>query len=282
MPIEGFNLENKLEKPQDPGISKDFFAFQFEFAKELYNKAKEKSPQITLFEIIKNIAPELRAQIFNYDNDKKEFAEEVKEGITEENLVDKAYESYLYNERKDREVGTDSLGYGHNQKFGPIYYLTHEDEHSANKERENNISVHFSNDYDMNPRELLNVEERKKDIANLLKDIKNNYPDTKTISTASWLLDALPLSVAGKLFPQSFIESMRVKEAKVGWSLGTMIWGQFLDAKGGLKTHLAEELIKNIKNMKEGQYLIDLLQPPLHKPKSAVANIEDFYRMYNI
>ncbi|OGI76783.1 hypothetical protein A3C57_02415 [Candidatus Nomurabacteria bacterium RIFCSPHIGHO2_02_FULL_33_12] len=115
-----------------------------------------------------------------------------------------------------------------------------------------------------------------------MKDIKFNHPNTKTLSTASWLLDAIPETIAQKLFPQSFIDSMRVKESKIGWSLGTMIWGQFLDARGNLKKQLSDELLKNLKNMKKDEYLIDLLKPPLHKPKSAITNIEDFYVMYNV
>src|SRR3989344_9167166 len=198
--------------------------------------------------------------------------------MTEENLIDKAYETYLQIEKESDR----SIIYGPIQKFGPLSYVTYEDNNLNEKPLKDNISFHFSNNYDMTPRQLLNIEERKKDITNLLKDIKFNHPNTKTLSTASWLLDAIPETIAQKLFPQSFIDSMRVKESKIGWSLGTMIWGQFLDARGNLKKQLSDELLKNLKNMKKDEYLIDLLKPPLHKPKSAITNIEDFYVMYNV
>ena len=278
MTVENFNLENGIEKNEESLISKDFFVFQFEFAKELYNKKKENDQTINLLNVINSVAPIIREQVLEYDEDKSIFIEHLKAGITEENLIDKAYETYLQIEKESDR----SIIYGPIQKFGPLSYVTYEDNNLNEKPLKDNISFHFSNNYDMTPRQLLNIEERKKDITNLLKDIKFNHPNTKTLSTASWLLDAIPETIAQKLFPQSFIDSMRVKESKIGWSLGTMIWGQFLDARGNLKKQLSDELLKNLKNMKKDEYLIDLLKPPLHKPKSAITNIEDFYVMYNV
>ncbi len=276
--MENLKPESKIESKEEGLMSKDFFKFQFEFAKELYNKTKQRNPNIELSHIIESVAPELRAQVLEYDQEKKGFLNDLKSGITEENLVDKAYEGYVKVEKESNR----SIAYGPIQKFGPMYYLTAKDENINEEIGKDNISFHFSNKFDISPSQLLNIEERKKDIANLLKDIQSNHPNTKTLSTASWLLDAIPTDIVQKLFPQSFIDSMQVKESKVGWSLGTMIWGQFIDARGNLKKELAEELLKNLRNMKEDEYLIDLLKPPLHKPKSAVAKIDDFYSMYNI
>lgn len=279
--VENFSFKNPIENNEKPVINKDFFAFQLEFAKELYDKNKEHNQDADFLDTIKYIAPMIRAYVFEYDQEKKDFNNDLNVGVTEENLLDKAYEAYIDEERKWKEK-QQSTQEESTQKFGPVWYITSENENIHEESRKDNISFHFSNDYDMSPRQLLNIEQRKKDITNLLKDIKSNHPDTKTLSTASWLLDAIPDTVAQKLFPQSFIDSMKVKESKHGWSLGTMIWGQFLDVKGNLKKQLAEELLKNLKNMKEDEYLIDLLKPPLHKPKSGMTNIEDFYKMYGV
>lgn len=275
------NPQNTIEKNEQLIIKKDFFAFQIDFAKELYNKTKEVNPNSDFLTILKHVAPMVRAEVFEYDENKKDFVDDLKLGVTEENLLDKAYEAYLIEFTKDKNPVEDTKDEA-NQKFGPIWYLTAENENTQEETRKNNISFHFSNDDNLSSRQLLNINERKINIASLLKDIKSKHPDVKTLSTASWLLDAIPDSISQKLFPQSFIDSMCVKESKVGWSLGTMIWGQFLDAQGNLKKQLAEELMKNLKNMKDGEYLIDLLQPPLHKPKSAIADIQDFYSMYNV
>ena len=276
--MENFKPENIIENKEYGLISKDFFNFQFQFTKELYAKIKKKNPEIQLSYIIKNTEPMLRSQVLDYDEEKKDFLENFKDGITEENIADKAYDEYVKSEKElDRSTVTGPI-----QKFGPMFYLTSEDENINQITTKNNISFHFSNDFNMSPRELLNINERKIDIANLLKDIKINHPNTETISTASWLLDAIPDKIMEELFPKSFIKSIRLKESKSGWSLGTMIWGQFLDAKGGLKKDLAEKILQNLRNMKEDEYLIDLLEPPLHKPKSAKSNIQDFYNMYAV
>src|SRR3989344_4859304 len=118
MTVENFNLENGIEKNEESLISKDFFVFQFEFAKELYNKNKENDQTINLLNVINSVAPIIREQVLEYDEDKSIFIEHLKAGITEENLNEK-----------------------------PL---------------KDNISFHFSNNYDMTPRQLLNIEERKK------------------------------------------------------------------------------------------------------------------------
>ena len=137
---------------------KDFFVFQFEFAKELYNKKKENDQTINLLNVINSVAPIIREQVLEYDEDKSIFIEHLKAGITEENLIDKAYETYLQIEKESDR----SIIYGPIQKFGPLSYVTYEDNNLNEKPLKDNISFHFSNNYDMTPRQLLNIEERKK------------------------------------------------------------------------------------------------------------------------
>jgi hypothetical protein len=278
--MESFPVENKIEHSEPPLISKDFFALQLEFAKELYRQAKQKNPELNLIDTIKRVAPQTTWQAIEYDKNTNTFADVFKTGITEENILDEVYENYRLEEKAEVE-NIDPYD-GPNRKFGPLFYVTPEDETPGEEAGKDNISFHFSNDYKLSSAQLLNIEERKKDIQSMLNDIKLNHPKIKTLSTASWLLDAIPESIMIKLFPQSFIDSIRVKETKVGWRLGTMIWGQFLDARGNVKKRLADELLNNVRNMQEGEYLIDLLKPPLHKPKSAIAPIDDFFTMYNV
>lgn len=275
--LEFYNPINEYkEEKAKKLISKDFFSFQFEFAQELYRQAQKKDPNVNFVNIVINFTPELRAHVVEYIKEKDSFEDHFKDGITEKNLLEKAYDTYV----SEEEIEVQETPDGPNQKFGPLFYLTTEDEGEG--ALENNITFHFSNDLSLSPRQLLNIEERKKDIHDMLKDIREQHPNTKTLSTASWLLDAIPEKIMQELFPQTFINSMKVKEAKIGWRLGTMIWGQFLDAEGNLKKSLADELMKNLRNRTEDEYLIDLLKPPLHKPKSGIAPIEDFYKMYSV
>lgn len=280
--MEQSNIENKPERGERGPISKEFFELQFEFAKALAEANKRAGTDIPLLEMVRRVAPAIQASVFSYDAERREFSSDIKPGVTEANLVEKAYEGYLEHVKKEQAASVEIDPNEPRRQFGALYYVVPENQHADEQMGKENITFHFAHNYDESAKRLLGLDALRASMGEMLQELKQRYPDAKTLSTASWLLDAMPESVAQQLFPQAFLDSLKVKDSKYGWGMGTMIWGQFLDVNGNVKKKLADELLKNVKGMKEEEYLIDLLRPPLYKPKSGIAPIEEFYKMYGI
>ena len=275
--IQNKNLENQ-EKIENEKIikesgnwearkpfkfGKDYFELQFEFAKELQQRLGG-----LLLDVIKNFAPILRFNSFQYEGDS---VKGVNHGVTEDNIVDMAYAKYL-------KTYNDELVEYHPEegsRFGCFYYDKDDDREV--------INIHFLNtEFDnVGPLDKAKVELRKKEMWDMLNDIKIKYPDIEEIQSVSWLYN---LPSFKRLFPQSFLDNMKIDERDVLWGKGTTIWGQFFNNKYELKEDLTNELLQQLKELSVDKKLSEvfkntsLLMPPLaiHGP------IEDFYKMYLI
>lgn len=276
--MEQPNIENKPERGERGPISKEFFELQFEFAKALFERARAADKEASLLGIIEMVAPALRNNISEYDFERGRITHDFEDADNQQLLVEAAYLNYLarFHEKLQR---ADALE-GPSQKFGPVYYFTSKDEAPGAPESEDTVTFHFN--LESEEGSSIGIDAMRENMKKMLQAIKERHPEVKTISGTSWLLDAIPPKAIKKLFPQAFLDSFEVREAKSNWGVGAMIWGQFLDVNGNVKKKLADELLKNVKGMKEEEYLIDLLRPPLYKPKSGIAPIEEFYQMYGV
>ena len=263
---EQFNLsENTTWEARKPFvIGKEIFEFELEFVKEIQHKTG-----VSLIDIIKQRAPVLSRHVFEYDKEDKFIG--LKPGINEENIVDAAYEEYLktYDE-KPVEYHPDG-----STRFGCFYY-----------DQENTkqlVKLHFSNkEFDtIGPLDKKKINLRKKEIHDLLSDVKKLYPNTKEVSCTSWLLN---IESFKRLFPQSYLDNLKVDDRRVQWARGPTIWGQFIDSEYDLKKDLTNELLRRVKKLPKDSPISDVFKegPPLMAPLEARGPIDDFYKMYGI
>ncbi len=269
----------KWESEKPLVLGKDFFQLQFDFAKAIQEKTGE-----PLLEIIEGKTGILRRNIGNYDGFK--FVS-FKNGITEGNIVDFAYSEYLKNLDKNDMEPAEYHPEG-SRSFGCFSHWLEEDNSDT-------IEIHFQNNEfnKVGPLDKSKIELRKKELRDLLLDIKTRYPQVKNISGLSWLYN---LPAYRRLFPVSYVNNLEPNLYRMQWRRGTTIWGQFIDSEYKLRQPLVEELLRKIKDLPvehspEGEKIVDLskvfegydkggtnLRPPLktHGP------IEDFYKMYGI
>lgn len=266
--IESSSSSNLAWESREPfDFSKDYFKLQYDFAKILQEKRG-----IPLFDAIKETTSALRLNAFEYDdfNNFKGISSEV----TEENIVDIAYA----NELKEENGGPVPYHTKDSTRFGCFSY------EQQDKQTPTSINIHFFNgEFDPNtgPLDKSKIEKRKKEIHDVLVDIKRNYPDAKEICGLSWIYN---IQSYKRLFPDSYIKNLQMDEREILWTRGTTVWGQFLDNQYKLKQDIANELLLRAKELSKEDSLSKLfkngsqLMPPLatHGP------VEDFYKMYKI
>lgn len=244
-------------------LEKDFFELQMEFAKEIQHKTHE-----PLLNIIKERTSDLRLNAFNREGYKMTG---LKPGVTEENIVDMSYQEYL------RTSDEDLIEYHPegSTRFGCFYY--------DQDEKKEKIRVHFFNaEFDsVGPLDKTKIELRKKEMKDMLNDIKIKYKDVQEISGLSWLYN---LPSYKRLFPANYLKNLEINEDPFQWARGTTIWGQFIDNQYHLKKDLADELIKRLKELSPDQPLSEVFKkgPPLLSPLNSHAPLQDFYTMYGI
>ena len=216
--MEGFNFDNNSKEVKDAGtekisvsqkelgslssrtwearkpfiLEKDYFQLQYDFVKEIHNKTGE-----SLFDLISARAPELREAIYNFDSKYK--INGMKDGVTEENLLDFAYDEYLKTTAEQEPVTYHEDGY---TGFGCFYY-NQEDE----DKHKDTIRIHFFNAEfdDTSPLDEKKIEIRKSEIRDLLQDIKTKHPEAKEISGNSWLYQS---ETYKKFFPESYLKNL--------------------------------------------------------------------------
>jgi hypothetical protein len=277
--METPGLVNKWEAKKPLVFGKDFFQLQFDFAKAIQEKTSE-----PLFDVIKAKTGLLRRKAFNYEDNR--FVG-FKEGVTEENIVDFAYSEYLKDLDKN-DLEPAEYHPGGSRTFGCF-------SHFLEKDDSDTIEIHFQNNEfnKVGPLDKSKVELRKKELHDMLIDIKTKYPHVKNISGLSWLYN---LTAYRRLFPTSYIGNLEPDYHREQWKRGTTIWGQFFDSEYKLRQPIVEELLRKVRELPveiipEGNKVVDLsrvfegydtgktnLKPPLktHGP------IQDFYDMYGI
>ncbi len=260
-------------------FGKDIFQLQYDFAKAIQEKTGE-----SFLNIVKERTGILRRNAFNYAGN--EFVS-FKDGVTEDNIVDFAYSEYL-NGLDENDLNPPEYHPEGSRSFGCF-------SHWQEKEGSDTMEIHFQNNEfnKVGPLDKSKIELRRKELHDLLLDIKNKYPWVKNISGLSWLYN---LPAYRRLFPASYINNLHPDLYRMQWKRGTTIWGQFIDSEYNLRQPLVEELLRKVKELPveitpEGEKVVDLskvfegydtgktnLRPPL----KTEAPIQDFYEMYGI
>lgn len=265
---EAAALNEKWEARKPLLFPREYFNLQFEFAKALQRKSGG-----NLLDIIKTRTSSLRFGLYEYNDDNTLKGEKPGlTGITEEGLADFAYANYL---KKDGNPKPAEYHPKDSTRFGCFYY----DHNKA----DDSLRIHFVNaEFDaVGPLDKSKIEERKREIRDMLADIKANFPEQKEINGLSWLYN---LDSYKRLFPESYTRELEENKGPVQWARGTTIWGQFMDNKLAIKNDLAQELMKRVNNLMPGQELSDVFKegPPLMPPLTARGSLNDFYEMYKI
>jgi hypothetical protein len=242
---------------------RSFFQLQYDFATIIAEKTGQ-----SILDAIHENAPYMNRQLYNFEDGKEELLER-DPGI---DIVDFAYGKYIedYEESKN-----EPIPYNVGTRFGCFMY-------DYPKEESEDIYLHFIN-VEFDPKGPLSSEkiaERERDVTDVLKDIKRQRPTAKTVHGNSWLYN---LDTYKRLFPASYIESLRPDEGQRQWSAGATLWGQFLDSDQRLKSDLALVLLERARNFDfEQGTQNDLLTPPLMRAFYVEGPIEDFYKKYGI
>jgi len=252
------------EARQPLHVKKDFFDFQLQFAQILSKKA-----DVPLVDIIASATSELRKNAFNHDEYKMLG---IKDGVTEENIADFAYEEYLKSVRV-QPVEYHPEG---SERFGCFYYDQDSNEPST-------IRIHFTNnEFDtVSPLDQTKIQAREKELKDVLNDIKLKFPETQKIHGESWLVN-LPAFM--RLLPDSMKNNAVIDERRMQWARGTTIWGQFIDSQYNLKQDLAQELLERAKELPKDAHMSELFKngSRILPPLATQAPISDFYAMYGV
>ncbi len=245
-------------------LGKEHFELQFAFAKEIATKNNKQ-----LLNVIAERAGWLRSYAFEFDEKHRIIGP--LPGVTEENVLKRAYEGYV-NDHKDEAVPYHREG---ETRYGCFSYDMAEDKQA--------LRVHFFNaEFDtVGPLDKTKIAERQHELADMLIDIKRRYPDMQELRGLSWLYN---LSSYKRLFPQSYIDNLKINTDPFQWARGTTIWGQFMDYQYNLKQDLADELIRRVRALPPGANLSSIFDggPPLMPPLETHASPADFYEMYNV
>lgn len=257
------------EARKAPVLDKEHFELEYEFAKIIAEKTGS-----NLLDVIRETTCNLRGYGFEFD-ESGIVPTNVKDGITFENIVERSYKEYLKSEVNSVPVRYHDEG---GSRFGCFWY-----DEAPQEEVADVIRVHFFNaEFDsIGPLDKRKIEERKREIKDVLLDIKKNYQHVKKITGESWMLNIPSFQ---KLFPQSFVDSLKPDFAVYQWHRGTTIWGQFIDSEYKLKKDLAKELIDRLQALEKIKPLSQLFEHGSHivPPLYGEASIEDFYKMYEV
>lgn len=259
------------------------YELQFQFA----NLMAEREG-ITLVEAIDRFAPVLVNNIHTFDKDWNSTG--LREGITDENLLERAWEISL---ARHVEINSKPTPY-HDEngtRFGCHYYNY--------DEQNKTISVHFFNaefeeewvgckDISRGPLAKEKLERRKHELSDMFRDIKEKHPDALRVHGKSNLYSMKPAegedrSAYLRLYPPTYEVGDIVYDLKP-WSQGTTVWGQFLGGNNktpgeyGFKEDMAASFMEKVKDTPTEKLAEALPQPP----RTAEGKIQDFYDFYGI
>lgn len=255
-----------VERPNVP-LDRGFFELQFEFARSLAARNER-----DLLEVIGSVAPALDRHIMEQASNGRM---ELRDGVTEETVVDVAYDTYMeWNGFLDPEKAARTIPYHNKNRYG-CFSHTYDDSSKT-------AFIHFVNAEhgSAGPLAKENMPHREHEMRDVLLNIKRSHPDVEKMMNRSWLLN---LEAYRRLYPQQYIDNREVTEEARLWRLGTTIWGQFLDSELKVKQDLAEILLERARTIAISKDApTGLLEAPLMKPMRVEGPIELFYDKYGI
>ena len=140
---------------------------------------------------------------------------------------------------------------------------------------ENYIQLHFRNTDLPEPGALSKerIAERQKELKKMFREIKQAYPQAKTVCGFSWLYN---LQAYNRLFPIEYVKTAR---PVAYWFKSTALWGQFLDSAGKVKYDLAQSFLNKMEAQTSLKDLTACFPLPLLEVE---AEIDYFYKFYAI
>lgn len=258
---------------------KKYFELQLDLAKLIAERTAKSLP-----EAIAEYAPVIQRATHELDKEGNET--NPIPGLTEDNILQVAWETSVKRNEEDNNEPTPYHKEG-GSRFGCHYY----DYDESSK----TINIHFFNaefeedwedgkDMSKGPLDSSKIERRRHELKDMFKDIKARFPEAERVRCQTSLNN---LDSYIRLFPESYQQSAKESEIDYDsklWSQGTTIWGQFLGGKErkageyGFKADLGAEFLKRAEETPI-ERLADALPNP---PRTAEANIQDFYELYGI
>lgn len=243
-------------------LGREYFQFQYDFAKEMAERTG-----MPFMDMVKRYTTFLRSNIYELNDDGSE--KELKPGVTEENMVDFAYEIEKKSvaKRKGEEMPY-SRSSPEGGRFGCFRYDYHAEDAS--------VESHFFNaEFDeTGPLQGDKLSIRKSEFADMLRDIKTQHPEAKTMRGSSWLLS---LPAFRMLFTDKEGVDTEIDRDPDHWHRGT-IWGQFMDGKYQLRTKMTERFLKKARELPIEDLVLALPLPP----RKVAVPLEELYQQYGI
>lgn len=178
------------------------------------------------------------------------------EKINIQDPVDIFYD--LYTKRK-LEAGEEK-----HSRFGDFNYEIEGEE----------VHIHFSPNQKAEIGSLKKevVPNRIKELTEMFQEIKEKYPNAKTVNGSSWLYN---FESYKRLFPHEYSQNTEISKLCLQGGSG---WGQFVRANGELNEERIEEFYKNLEKLDPGKpWEVFPLQALKVK-----APIERFYEFYQL
>ena len=257
--------EATWESREDWPLPEDLFKFQLKCALEI--SAKSGLPLDGEDGVVNTYTPFLRPEMWERREsyDPKDF----EPLLSEEKIVDTVL-------AKIRSYSLpDFVPYRHGDRFGCFSYTYQEPQ----------VHMHFTNaEFGLTgPLVKEKIEQRKKEITDMMNEVKRNYPDATEVVGDSWLYNFPSYT---RLYPPDYTAHPELDEDPGSWKQGTKIWGQFLSSDYKLKQDMADQFLSNIQKLPRGlspqdfsKVLLTLLPYP---PLKVHASIDKFYDFYGI
>lgn len=193
--------------------------------------------------------------------------------IDAENMTPVELAEALYEREKKESAKRLPLEYHEDTRYGCFLY-----HHQIDVPV---VDIHFQNAESdtVSPLSVKNIENRRRELEDMLTEIKRDYPDTKEVEGRSWLYNSESYR---HLFPDSYTEHREEVIAETARDIsGGSAWGQFMDHTLGLKKELADQFIANLKALDEVTPETIGKAFPLRTYRVR-GPIEDFYTKYGI
>lgn len=252
----------KWSSGEERSLGRDYFQFQYDFAKEIAERTG-----LPFLDAVRYYTTFLRANVFWHAEDGTEIG--LKEGVTEENMVEFAYKEELANDerRKGESMPYASL-HPEGSRFGCFRYDYIPKDHSI-------VAHFFNSEFDeVGPLNGGKLEQRRQEFKDMLADIQQQHPDAKTIRGTSWLL-SLPLFL--RLFPTTSSLKPEIDRDPTLWRKGT-IWGQFMDGTYKLRAPLVKRFLERSRELPLRDLVLALPLPP----RKIEVPLAELYREFGI
>jgi len=256
--------EKSWESRREFVLPREFFIFQFRCATKIAEKTGE-----PLETVIHKYTPFLRQEMW----EERESYDSATFGPlpTMEKIVDNAYENYK------KIVKDEPVPYHDGRRFGCFAF--------DYDEKSKTIFIHFSNAEfgQIGPLDKTKIEQRKIEMGDMLKSIRQDYPESKVVQGASWLYN---MEAYRRLFPSEYSAGRKIDENVGSWKIGTKIWGQFLDSNYRLKQEVVDQFLSRIEEIPQGiepdKFSGELLSALPNPPLKVHAPIDKFYQFYGV